>query len=159
MKKLMIMAVSLLTVNASLFAGISTVNPGTGHKATAAAKPPFHSIVINNDIDVVLTEATDNMIEVKGAAAGINMVNYYIKKGVLYISSRQGSLKGRATVYLSVNGLKNIEINGSSYLTSNGFLNSRRLNVVVRDEAKFELKNRGEILIEADSDIELHVKK
>jgi Putative auto-transporter adhesin, head GIN domain len=156
MKKSILITVGLFTINAALFAGIGTVIPGT--VVTAAAKTPFYGIVLNNDIDLVLVEATDNMVEIKGAEADINMVNYYIKKGVLYIRSREGSLKGRATVYLSVNGLKNIEITGKSYVSSNGYLNSRRLNVLVRDEAIFDLKNRGEILVEADSDIELHIK-
>jgi hypothetical protein len=159
MKKLIIMAVSLLTVNAALFAGNSSVTPATEYTKVISTKSPFHSIVVNNDIDVVLTEATDNMIEIKGEEESVKKVSHFIKKGVLYINSKQGSLKGRATVYLSVNDLQSIEVNGKSTISSKGALNSSKLKVVVNGEAKFDLKNQGKMLFEADEEIDLHFEK
>jgi Putative auto-transporter adhesin, head GIN domain len=159
MKKIIIIAVSLLTVNAALFAGNSSVSPVTEYTKVISAKAPFYSIVVNNDIDVVLTEATDILIEIKGEEEGVKKVSHYIKKGVLYINSKQGSLKGRATVYVSVNGLQSIEVNGKSTISSKGVLNSSKLKVFVNGEARFDLKNYGQLLIEADEEIDLHFEK
>jgi hypothetical protein len=159
MKKLIIMAVSLLTVNAALFAGNSSVSPVTEYSKVISAKAPFHSIVVNNDIDVVLTEATDNTIEIKGEEADVKKVNHYVKKGVLYIGSKVGSLKNKAVVYVSVNDLQSIEVNGKSTVTSKGFLSSSKLKVFVNGEAKFDLKNQGQMLFESDEEIDLHFEK
>lgn len=150
------MAVSLLTITAGGFAGNGFQKRDTEKTMVANLKAPFTSIVVNSDIDVVLTEAADNRIEVKGDASN---VNYFIKKGVLYIGSKQGSLKDKAVIYLSVSSLESIVVNGKSKISSAGFLNSSKLKVTVNAEAKFDLKNYGEILFEADEEIDLHFEK
>jgi hypothetical protein len=155
MKKLLILAVSVLAFTASTFAGtynkiISTV---------LVKGVVYEMIVVNNDIDVVLTESPVNEIMVTGEEESVSLVKHHVKRGVLTIGSKKGSLKGKATVYISVSGLKKLEVNGKSKVTSQGTLNSKSLKVIVNGEAKFDLKNNGSIIFEADEDIDLNFEK
>lgn len=153
------MAVSLLTICNTVFA-INAFDKGhTAPPEFVTSITPFQKIIINNGIDLVLYEGTENLIEIKGGQKDVARVNYYIHKGILYIESRQGTLQNKVVVYLSVQQLQGIEVNGKSKISSNGFLNSDKLNLVVNDEAKFELKIRGEIFIESDESIDLHVEQ
>jgi hypothetical protein len=148
MKQLLIIAVSLLTLITGV--GAHPVH-NCVHKHVIKAKHSYQTIVINNDIDVVITESALTEIYVSGT--------YFVKKGVLYIQSKNGSLKGKATVHVPVSNLKQIEINGRSTVTSNGTLSSSLLKVLVNGEARFDLKNFGEILFEADEAIDLNFEK
>ncbi|HEX4957939.1 MAG TPA: DUF2807 domain-containing protein [Lacibacter sp.] len=156
MKQMIIIAVSLLTF-------ITGVNAHPvqhcAHKQVIKTKSNYQFIVINNDIDVILTESALTDICISGGKKDIQLVRYYVKNGILFIESKNGSLKGRATVHVSVNNLKQIEINGQSTVISNGTLSSNQLKVVVNGEAKFDLKNIGDILIEADESIDLNFEK
>ncbi|HEX4957938.1 MAG TPA: DUF2807 domain-containing protein [Lacibacter sp.] len=152
MKQFIIMAVSLLSFSA---AGVAA----PAHKivtSVIASGTVYDVIVINNDIDVVLTESSLAEIRVTGDEKNVQLVKHQVKKGMLIIGSKSGSLKGKATVHVSVSSLRKLEINGSSFVTSNGALRSNKLVVVVNGEAKFDLKNYGDILIESDEDIDLN---
>lgn len=155
MKKLFILTVSLVALTASTFAG-------TDNKiiSTVLAKGVvYEMIVVNNDIDVVLTESTVNEIMVTGEEESVKLVKHHVKKGILTIGSKTGSLKGKATVYISVSGLKKLEVNGKSKIISQGSLNSKCLKVIVNGEAKFDLKNNGQIIFESDEDIDLNFER
>jgi hypothetical protein len=152
MKQFIIMAVSLLTFSA---AGIAAPANKT-ISAVIASGTVYDVIVVNNDIDIVLTESP---VAVTGEEKDVNLVKHQVKKGMLIIGSKMGSLKGKATVYVSVSSLKKLEINGKSFVTSNGALKSSKLIVVVNGEAKFDLRNYGDILFETDEDIDIQFEK
>jgi Putative auto-transporter adhesin, head GIN domain len=159
MKKLIIMAVSLLTLSAASFAGNGSEKKNTEYSVVVKTKAPFQMIVLNNGVDLVLTESSETRIEIKGEEKDVNNVAHSVKKGILYIGVKNASLKTKAVVYVSMSQLESIEVNGKSKITSNGFLKSSKLKVVVNDEAKFDLKNYGKILFEADDEIDLNFEK
>ncbi|WP_407520193.1 DUF2807 domain-containing protein [Lacibacter sp. MH-610] len=156
MKQLIIIAVSLLSFN--ITAGAGSVD-NCMYRHIIKAKHSFQSIVINNDIDVVLTECPDAEIYVAGDKKDIAAVSYFVKKGILYIQSKSGSLKGKVTVHVPVSHLQLVEINGNSTVTSNGTLSSRLLKVVVNGEAKFDIRSFGKILVEADESIDVNFEE
>ncbi len=153
------MAVSLLTISFSAFADYNTDKKNTGETKAVTLNASFNTIVVNNDIEIVLTEATGNLFEIKGEEKDINNISYYIKKGTLFIDNKHGSFKNKAVIYLSVSQLQRIEVNGNSKITSNGFLNSHKLKVIVNHEAKFDLKIQGEIFFETADGIYLDIEK
>lgn len=155
MKQFIIMAVSLLTLSAAGVAAPASKN----YSAVITSGTVYDVIVVNNDIDVVLTESPVAEIRITGEEKDVNLVKHQVKKGMLIIGSKMGSLKGKATVYVSVSSLKKLEINGKSFVTSNGALKSSKLMVVVNGEAKFDLRNYGDILFETDEDIDIHFEK
>jgi hypothetical protein len=152
MKKLFILAMGFIALTTSAFAGT-----GNNTISTVLSKGTvYEMIVVNDDIDVVLTESSVMDIVVTGEEESITLVKHRVKRGVLEIGSKMGSLKGKATVYISVAGLKKLEVNGKSHVSTRGTLNSKTLIVIVNGEAKFDLKNAGEIIFEADEDIDLN---
>lgn len=153
MKQFIIIAVSLLTFNMAVQAG--TVE-NCMHRQVIKAKQSFRSIIINNDIDVVLSESAFTEIYVAGSKKDVQNVNYFVRKGILHIQSKSGSLKGKVTVHVPVSQLQLVEINGKSTVTSNGTLSSSLLKVIVNGEARFDIKSFGRILVEADEDIDVN---
>lgn len=157
MKKLFILALGLVLTGTTAFA---SSNPDSySRPADNISRDSYHTISVDNDIDLVLTESD---------LAGITVVaNDKVKKdilvseknGVLIIKSKGRSLKNKAIVYVPVTNLKRLVINGSSHVTSSGFLNSAVLHINVNGEASFEIRNNGEVSFETDNDTEIHVDK
>ncbi len=69
--------------------------------------------------------------------------------------AKKGSLKNRVTVYVPVQNLRKLVINGKSYVRSNGVIASKNLQVTLAGEAKVEINNLGDIVFDADQDIDL----
>jgi Putative auto-transporter adhesin, head GIN domain len=158
MNKLLIAAVYLLCITATGFTSRDEKKDNSSKTATKSIIA-YQSLVINDDIDVVLTEADSTNISVTGTLKDIQSVSHFTKKGVLYVHSKKGSLRGKVTVHLSVNNLKQVEINGMSSVTSNGTLNSRKLKVRVNGEAIVHLKTFGKFVVEGDERFDLHFEK
>lgn len=158
MKKLIIMAVSLLTITAASFAG-------TVHESipvltkTISSKVAFQHIVINGDVNVVLVENEFVQVDVTGEQKSVETVSYYVKKGTLYINRKHSPKSTNPVVTISVNDLQSLEVNGDGDVISYGSLHSKKLKLVLKGESKFNVRNLGEILLEADSNIDVQFEK
>lgn len=155
MKHLIIIAVSLLGLGTFSYAG--DVKKETS--LIVLSKAPFENIVINGDIDIVLTESNNVQIEVKGEEKVVTGVKHFVKKGTLYLFAAKSAPEKKPTVYIQVSNLVYLEINGKSKVTSNGPLNSSKLRVMINGDVKFHVRNYGDILIESDEDIDLQFEK
>ena len=120
---------------------------------------PFNKIVIEDDIDLVLYENSSRKIELEGSENDRNKVQWVIRKGVLYIRSKAGSLNHKVLVTLDVANLKTIEINGSSIVKSLGELHSPSLRVHVNGECFVSLTNSGEIKVTASEFADYEIRK
>ena len=94
----------------------------------------FSKIIIEDDIDVTLHESDEKSIHLEGRKEDIPDIKWKIKDGVLYLSSRSGSLKDKVLVTVDVSGLKQIEINGASEVKSLGNLHSGPLDIYLNGE-------------------------
>jgi hypothetical protein len=101
----------------------------------------------------------DQKIEIEGDKNDADKISYYVKKGTLYIDRNFGNSQKNPVVQIAVSQLKSIEVNGRSKIVSSGFLRSGLLKVRVNEESKFDLKNMGEIIFEADNEISLQFEK
>ncbi|MEJ8844969.1 DUF2807 domain-containing protein [Lacibacter sp. H375] len=118
-----------------------------------------YSIEVSDDINVVLTQSTDAKLRITGEEKDNKAVLFDQKNGRVRLLSKKGSLKNRVTVYVPVQNLRQLVINGKSYVRSNGVIASKNLQVIVAGEAKVEINNLGDIAFEADQDIDLQIKK
>lgn len=162
MKKLFIIALGLVVTGTSAFANpdLTTAHPDSySRPVDFIVRGSYHSIQIEDDIDVVLTESDLAGITVVANDKVKRDVQINVVNGVLKIRSTRKSLKNKAIVYVPVSNLERLEINGNSKVTSAGFLNSPVLKVVINGEAIFEIKNHGEVLFDSDNDTELHISK
>lgn len=119
----------------------------------------IYSIEISHDIDVVLTESKESTIRITGEEKATNAVLYDVTKGRLKLLSKKGSLKNRITVFIPVQNLRKLNINGNSHIRSNGNLASEKLQVTMNGQAKVEINNIGDIIFHSDEDIDMQIKK
>lgn len=118
-----------------------------------------YSIEVSDDINVVLTQSADAKLRITGEAKDNKAVLLDQKNGRVRLLSKKGSLKNRVTVYVPVQNLRKLVINGKSYVRSNGVIASKNLQVTLAGEAKVEINNLGDIVFDADQDIDLQIKK
>ena len=118
-----------------------------------------YSIEVNDDINLVLTQSADAKLRITGEEKDSKAVLLDQKNGRVRLLSKKGSLKNRVTVYVPVQNLRKLVINGKSYVRSNGVIASKNLQVTVAGEAKVEINNLGDIAFEADQEIDLLIKK
>jgi hypothetical protein len=116
------------------------------------------SIEISHEIDVVLTESKDATIRISGEESATKAVLYDLHKGSLRLLSKKGSLKNKVTVFVPVQNLRMLKINGTSYVRSNGSLTSNHLLVNLGGNAKVEIANIGDIVFQADEGIDMQIK-
>ena len=153
----------IITAAFMLTAGLSAFAKKTKPSATVIEKNfyqlSFSKIVVEDDIDIYLSENADKSIEISGDSKYTQQVEWKIKSGVLYIKSSNGSLKDKVKVNISVNQLSILLIKGNSDVKSEGALNSGELKVIVDGEGYIALKNTGTISIEKSDNINLNIHR
>lgn len=151
MKQLFILFISVLTM--------ATVANAENITREVDLTASVYSIEVSDDINVVLTQSTDARLRITGEEKDSKSVLLDQKNGRVRLLSKKGSLKNKVTVYVPVQNLHKLVINGKSYVRSNGVIASKNLHVTVAGEAKVEINHIGEIAFEADQDIDLQIKK
>lgn len=120
---------------------------------------PFNAVVVNNNVNVVLLNNSASQVVVKGNPDAVGNIDYYVRRGILYVDTKDDSKAKNVTVYISANQLKSIEVTGSSLVQSQDTINNRLLKMIMNGEGKFVVKNRGRVLVTSDNDIDLFYKK
>lgn len=151
-----------ITIITAAFLLIGGLSAFAGEKRLTIVEKEFYQlsfskIVVENDIELRLSESTDKVIETWGDSKYTKEVEWKIKNGVLHIRSKAGSLKNKAAVSVSVNQLSSLLITGNSDVKSEGALNSADLKIFVDGEGKIAIKNTGAIKIEKADFIDLDV--
>ena len=91
--------------------------------------------------------------------ADIERVDWKIKNGILYLSSKKGTLKDKVKVTVSVNQLQRLDVFGKSTVNSLGELASKSLVVTIDGDSYVALKNSGNIHIINSVNTELDVRR
>lgn len=151
MKQLFILFISVLTM--------ATVANAENITREMDLTSSVYNIEVNDDINVVLTQSTEAKLRITGEEKDSKAVLLNQKNGRVRLFSKKGSLKNRVTVYVPVQNLHKLIINGKSYVRSDGVIASKKLLVTIGGEAKVEINNLGDIAFDADQDIDLQIKK
>lgn len=166
MKKLFILSLSILSMASIAIAGPGSNATDNKHISTAYSRPAdgisrgsFHSIRIENDIDVVLTETNLAGITVVANDDATRAIQFKVKKGVLHIYSKGRSMKGKAVVYVPVKNLQTLEVMGNSHVSSAGPLSGPSLRLKIHGEATFNIRSNGDVAVESSPDIEIQMSK
>jgi hypothetical protein len=158
MKKIFAMAAAILfTAGISAFASGS--NPGQVPVKQFDYQLSFDRVVIEDDIDLVLEENTNKFLTVNGNDKDIEKLDWQIKKGVLYLKSKKGSLKNKISVRVTVSQLKEIFINDESSVRSTGNLASPKLSVTIKGDGFASIKNLGPIHVSNDSYTDMDIRR
>lgn len=148
-KQLMIILTTafMLFVNAGV-TGNDSADDGT-RQWTAAAT--FNKIVINDGVNMVLTEDASQTISIAGKTKFTAAVKLEIKDGVLHISCSKGSASKRVLVYVPVQQLQRITVKGDSEITTFGILQSANIHVRIEGDCYVDIVTRGHITVDHDN--------
>lgn len=154
MKKILAFVASLLLTGA--IAQINNEKPTQELNSNSVVQTPFTAVVVNADIELVLTQSGNGLSEITGNKKNLDQVYFFVKKGTLYIETNNSTTINHPVIHLSVRQLENLEVNANAKIRSKGLLESRNLSVNVNSEAYFDLKSTGSIYFDAAADIQLH---
>lgn len=126
----------------SLAIGLSVL--AFGGKSIEEAKVPtilprFYGMVVSSNANVIVSMDSRHSIRVEGAKEYVNEISVIAENGTLVIS---GETEVPVTIYISVEEINFIEINGAAKLISDGTLNSDILFLKINGEGSMKLDVR-----------------
>lgn len=146
-----------ITIGLSSFAGTEPKEVKGYLSQQSSYDLSFNKIVVADDIDLVIYENATTNIQFDGSKENIAKVEWKIKKGTLYLSSKSGSLKGKVIVTIDVASLREITLSGISSVRSLGYLNSPELNVYIKGGCFAAIRNTGSINVVNTDETEMNV--
>ena len=147
--KIIVLLLSVFSVATFGFAASVDVDPPL---MKISFDKSFTSLEVEDNIAVVLTNETGNEISLAGDKEYVKRVRATVKRGRLYLWLA-GSEKGeRVTVPAAL--LRQVVINGDSYVSTASTLNNAGMLVVVNGACKLFIKSRGKIDISGTSEYE-----
>ena len=114
----------------------------------------YNSLVIEDDISVVLSESNSNEIIIKGEEKSVEKVKVKVDDGKLVLWYVPGAVPTAVKVFVPAAALSRININGKSDVTSASTLNNPKLRVIVAGEGKVHLRSNGKVLVEGTDEFD-----
>jgi hypothetical protein len=122
---------------------------------------PFHKIVINASIDVLLIEDDKpGILYIEGDKTFFNDIIIKEENGVLTIAANKNrTYKNKIYIGLPVNNLKAVDIYAKSFVTGMNTLQSKEIVITMHEECIVNLKSTGNIEIRSGADISYSILK
>jgi Putative auto-transporter adhesin, head GIN domain len=150
-------------VLATGFTASAGTNNETGNPAKVSLESSFSKIVVQDGIELRLTESTEKAMQFSGKETDVKNVDWRIKNGTLYIKSKKGSLKTKVSIAVSVSQLNSLNVMGSSDVIINGELQSKNLDVFIDAQNNkagvIALRTTGAITLEQADGTEIEVRE
>jgi Putative auto-transporter adhesin, head GIN domain len=124
-----------------------------------SAPATFNTIIVNDDVDVMLIEDSSSVISVEGLTKFVDAIQLQVINGNLVISSTKQNINGRAFVFVPVHQLKSIVIKGISEVHSIGILQSPNLQVYIENICLVSIRNNGLVKVGNNENFELEYIK
>jgi Putative auto-transporter adhesin, head GIN domain len=140
MKKLFLAAL-VAVISTSLFANVGKAST----RKTAQLNTEITALVINDGVNVVLTDQAGSEIVFEGDASEIEKASFAIAGSELSIGSVDDGKDKQLVVYVPARLLKKIDINGASKVTTQQTLSTPTLKVTVNGECSFVVRTYGKI--------------
>lgn len=155
MKKVLTMVTTIiLATSLSAFAGNSKpINQQSSYELS------FTRLQVEDGIDLVLVEGPGKTIEFKGADSDVDKVDWKIQNGVMRISSKKGSLKGKVKLIINVSDLTDLYVKDGSEVSSYGRLHSAFLKIYLDGDSFVSIQSTGDIRIVKLDDTEMEVRR
>jgi hypothetical protein len=156
MKRVLTIATAIiLATTSTAFAG----NNDNLVSKTTSYESSFTKIQVEDGIDIMLVESAEKSIEFKGDEKAIAKVDWKIKDGVMYISSKKGSLRGKVKLIVNVNNLTELSVKDGSEVMSYGQLQSSSLKIYLDGDAFISVRSSGKISLSNTDFTDIEVRK
>jgi hypothetical protein len=141
---------ALLLVAAST-AAVAQKSKPTPPSTTVHFSEAFTSLVVDDNLNVVLTEGTSPDILVEGDAKSLVAREV---DGSLLLSFQKTYSANQTTVYVPASLLSKVYLNGTGTLRSATTLQNRQLKIILTDEARVHVKSTGNVSVETWNEID-----
>lgn len=81
----------------------------------------FYGIIVNTNANVIITQSDESGVQIAGTSSAINNVKTEVVNGALVINGQSGR---SVDIYITVEDLNLIEVNGSARILGNGTFNT-----------------------------------
>jgi hypothetical protein len=144
-RKFIVIAMLVLLVQANSFAQRET-KPTLAMGLPLVVEEGIYSLVVSNNIDVVLIQEGPDNVKVKATDAVISKLKVSYSEGRLFLDAAKNVKKDeRLVVYVWVNDLENLTLKGDSYAISQGILQGRDLHISLSKDASVSLKSKSNV--------------
>ena len=122
---------------------------------TKVSVQPFHKLVINASIDVLLIEDNEpGTLYIEGDKSFFDDISVKQENGVLTIdASKDRSYRNKIYIGLPVKNLAAVDVNAKSFVTGMNTLQSKDLVITMYEECMVNLKSTGNIEIRSSTEI------
>ena len=159
MKRTLIVALVFILGSSATFAGGRKGAILHQSTKTITLNSSFNKVTVGENLKVVFTSQAGLDVSISGDQKFVDGVNLQVKDGILVIDAKAGVNHLTGTIYLPANNLTLIEAKADSKISSNGFLNSRNLTIVINEGSRVELKNKGTLTFKSESGTTLDFEK
>ena len=151
MKKLSLLLLAI-TIAASSFAQSSTMELVTVKKIKT--DEIITSLKVYNNVEVILTSDSINIIQVAGQKADVENTQVNISNGVLTIrNTSEGCGAEKVVILIPAREVNSINIHGASTVSSTGILSNEILDITINGEGKANIKSSGNIRMNTVADL------
>jgi formylmethanofuran dehydrogenase subunit C len=137
MKTSLIISAALIGLSALTFAATESTEVTT----TSSYNPGnFYGLIVNSNANIILTQGESNAIRFEGDKNDLKDIKAEVENGALVIN---GSNSRPVSIYISVEEISLIEINGSARVFVNGSINSDILLLKVNGAGSMKVDIRA----------------
>ncbi len=158
MKSKLFFAILCMLVATSSFAAVKKELNAKSFKSVSV-NGFFDKIYIGKNLNVVLVDDPGSAVTIEGDAKFINNVKIENLNGTLTITTTGKTSFQNGKIYVPVKNLSKVDLMPDSKVVSDGVLNCKKLEVSISDGSIAELKNKGQLKISANGNIELEFQK
>ncbi|MCX6319425.1 MAG: DUF2807 domain-containing protein [Bacteroidetes bacterium] len=115
---------------------------------------PVTTLVVNDDITVILTNESGKEITVAVAEEQSIPVQVELESGTLRLSRKKYSTSSPLVVYVPSANLRSVHMNGTGLLSGEGVISLKKLYVHINNECRVSLRTIGKISIISWGDID-----
>ncbi|WEK36881.1 MAG: DUF2807 domain-containing protein [Candidatus Pseudobacter hemicellulosilyticus] len=144
--------IMLMTSMLFATAGKAAGGPSDTEKRYWVANAGYNSIVIRNNVNVVLIEDSSTLLSIEGPEQCTRNVELKVENNTLTISSKRAAAGRHITVYVPVRKLQRITVKGESQVKTIGILDSEKLHLRIEGECQINVLVRGRTTVDNDDE-------
>jgi|GEM_PF-3478059 len=153
-QKFVLTLIILVMVHLSGFSQKSRIVKSTNYPIVA--EEGISSITASENIDLILIQDNPETVGVKVPESVMKKIKISLNANKLFISSSSKSVNGeRLPVYVWVNNLENLILEGNAFATSTGVLNSEDLHISAEAQSMVALKSKGKVWLDLPSNYQV----
>ena len=149
---------NLLTATLTVFISFFSATAQDDQKALVINASDMKQLILGDNLNVVLLQHENGPQEIKISKAVYNQLKISVHDGIMSIAS-QSNFHSSEPVYILVNHVRSLTLGENTRITTEGVLNSGKIDVFVEQGAKAYLRTTGKIYATSLGDFDVSVER